>query len=118
VALVALAAVALFVHVGQHQQARRFLWLLILGVGSVASLVLYTLTTQGLPMALGGRYLVGWYVCVLGVIGTALTLDYSAPQRERPESEAPSGTGRAALLLVVAGSIHVYCLCFVLQRYF
>jgi hypothetical protein len=118
VALVALAAAALFVHVGQHQQARRFLWLLILGVGSVASLVLYTLTTQGLPMALGGRYLVGWYVCVLGVIGTALTLDHSAPQRERPESAGPSGTGRAALLLVVAGSIHVYCLCFVLQRYF
>jgi len=118
VALVAIAVVALFAHVGWRQQVRRFLWLLILGVGSVASLVLYTLTTQGLPMALGGRYLVGWYVCVLGVIGTALTLAHSSPQAGRPESEATSGTGRAALLLVVAGSIHVYCLCFVLQRYF
>jgi drug/metabolite transporter (DMT)-like permease len=118
VALVALAAVALFIHIGRHQQVRRFLWLLILGVGSVTSLALYTVSTQGLPMALGGRYLVGWYLCVLGVIGAALTLDHSSPQRERPGSEAPSRTGRAALLLVVAGSIHAYCLCFVLQRYF
>ena len=56
-------------------------WLVALAAGSLASLVLYTLSTQGLPMALQGRYLIGWYLTFLAVVGTALALDHRSPSR-------------------------------------
>jgi hypothetical protein len=117
VALVACALVLLLRHVARHEQARRLLWLVILGVGGAVALVLYTLSTQSLPKALHGRYLIGWYLCLLSVIGTALALDLRSGG---PGSTAapPSGTVRAAVALVVAGSIHTYCLFFILRRYF
>ena len=68
-------------------------------------------------MALQGRYLIGWYLTFLAVVGTALALDYRSPSRAGADP-VPSGTWRAALLLAVAGSIHVYCLSFMLRRYF
>ncbi len=117
VAAVAAACVALLLHIGLREQVRHGLWLLILSGGAVASLVLYTLSTQDLPMALGGRYLIGWYLPVLAVIGTALTLDHRSSARV-VDSSPPSGTWRAVGLLALAGSIHVYCLAFILRRYF
>jgi uncharacterized membrane protein len=70
-----------------------------------------------MPMALQGRYLIGWYLAVLAVVGTALALDLRPPSRAGADP-VPSGTWRAALLLAVAGSIHLYCLSFMLRRYF
>jgi hypothetical protein len=117
VAAVAAACVALLLHIARHERVRRGLWLLILSGGAVATLVLYTLSTQDLPMALGGRYLIGWYLPILAVIGTALTLDHRLSARVA-DSSLPSGTWLAASLLLLAGSIHVYCLAFILRRYF
>ena len=104
VLLVGLALCALLLRIARRDEGRRLLWL-ALGAGSVASLVLYTLSTQGVPMALQGRYLIGWYLAVLAVVGTALALDYRSPSRAGADS-VPSGTWRAAFLLAVAGSIH------------
>ena len=115
--LVGLALCALLLRIARHGEGRRLLWLFVLAGGSGASLVLYALSTQGMPMALQGRYLIGWYLTFLAVVGTALALDDRSPTRAG-EGALPPGAGRAALLLAVAGSIHVYCLSFMLRRYF
>jgi hypothetical protein len=117
VALVACALVLLLRHVARHGQARRLLWLVVLAAGGAAALVLYTLSTQSLPKALHGRYLIGWYLSLLAVVGTALALDLRSGERASATGP-PAGAGRAAVALVVAGSIHTYCLCFILWRYF
>jgi hypothetical protein len=118
VLMVALALVVLLLHVAHRGRTRRFLWLVILGAGAVASLILYALATQMVPMALGGRYVIGWYLAVLAIVGAVLTLDLRSPQRASAGEAPPSGGPRAALLLVLAGPIHAYCLCFILGRYF
>ena len=117
--LTAVALVGLLVHLAREPQVRRLLWLVALGVGSTLSLILYTLSTQNLPMALQGRYLIGWYLVILGVIGSGVALV------DRPSAEAlPGPIGRltriprGGLLLGLSGLIHVYCLCFILWRYF
>jgi hypothetical protein len=116
---VALALIALLVHIARHLHVRRLLWLLILCVGAAASLALYTLSTQETPMALQGRYLIGWYLGVLAVIGTALALDHRRPAEAADDLEPGlTGAARAGLLLALAGGVHAYCLCFILRRYF
>ncbi len=115
--LVGAASCALLRHVARQGGGRRLAWLVALAAGSLASLVLYTLSTQGLPMALQGRYLIGWYLTFLAVVGTALALERRAASRTGADP-LRSGAVRAALFLAVAGSIHVYCLTFVLRRYF
>jgi hypothetical protein len=94
---------------------RRFIWLSILGVGAMVSLVLYSLLTQDLPLALSGRYLIGWYLAVLAVFGASLTFEGRASPTA---TTAGVGARRTALLLLVAGSSHLYCLSFILRRYF
>ena len=88
-----------------------------LGLGALASLAVYTLSTQDRETALQGRYLIGWYLCVLAGCGGSLALGRDAPSVPDVSPEGGGGT-RAAFLLVLAGAIHVYCLAFVLQRYF
>jgi hypothetical protein len=118
VMLVALALVALLRSTAQRQEARRFAWLLVLGAGATAALVLYTLATQTVPIALGGRYLIGWYLPVLSVIGSVLCLRTRAPVWGVASTEMRTGSLRAAALLALVGPIQVYCLCFILRRYF
>jgi hypothetical protein len=118
VVLVAAALCALLLRIARNDEGRRLLWLFALAGGGLASLVLYTLSTQGLPMALQGRYLIGWYLALLAVIGSSLTFDYGSPSRRRPSDALPFGGGRAFFLLALAGSIHFYCLGFILRRYF
>lgn len=118
VLMVALALVALLLDIAHRRETRRLLWLVILGAGAVASLILFALATQMVPMALGGRYIVGWYLAVLAIVGVALTLDLRGSQHAIGDMAPPSGARRAALLLVLAGPIHAYCLCFILRRYF
>ena len=96
---------------------RRFLWLLAFGTGAALALALYTLSTQDRVTTLQGRYLIGWYLCVLSVCGSALAFDRRAAVAPGHPVER-SGSTRAALLLLVAGCAHAYCLCFILQRYF
>jgi hypothetical protein len=115
VGLAGVASAALLLDVGRHGRVRRLLWLLAFGAGAVASLVLYTLSTQGIVAALQGRYLIGWYLPLLAVISSALVLEHRGSAR----GPAPTvGRTRAAMLLAVASAVHAYCLSFVLQRYF
>jgi hypothetical protein len=117
IALVGLALVVLLLRIARGRKVRRFLWLVAIAAGATVALVLYTASTQDRISTLVGRHLIGWYLAVLAVIGGALTFD----RRARPDAGDPvarRGSGRAALLLVVAGLVHAYCLCFVLQRYF
>src|SRR5262249_22010567 len=118
VVLVALALAALVPTPAGRGQGRRFLWLIVLAGGALASLVLYTLATQVIPIALGGRYVIGWYLVGLAVIGSVLSF---GPGRASPSSDPPRpapGALRAAGLLALVAPIHVYCLCFILRRYF
>jgi hypothetical protein len=117
--LTGVALVGLLLYLAREPQVRRLLWLGALGVGATASLVLYTVSTQNVAMALQGRYLIGWYLVVLGLIGSWLAL------AEGFRAAAPKGplgrlarVPRSAALLVLSGVIHVYCLCFILWRYF
>jgi hypothetical protein len=116
-ALVGLTLAVLLRHVARHRQVRRFVWLLVIAVGLAAALALYSLSTQGLVTSLTGRYLIGWYLALLAVIAGALVLDHAAPT-PAVGAAAPTGTARAALLLIVAGSAHAYCLYVILARYF
>ncbi len=119
IALAAVALVLLLLQLGREREVRRVAWLAAVAVGAVVSLVLYTAWTQDRTSTLVGRHLVGWYLVVLAVIGTGLTFDRWTSGGGGGESGgAAPGAGRAALLLVVAGGVHVYCLWFVLQRYF
>jgi hypothetical protein len=113
VLLVGVTLCVLLLRIARQGEGRRLLWLAVLGAGSLASLVLYTLSTQGLPMALQGRYLIGWYLTFLAVVGTALALEGRSASRA-----AAARSWRAVFLLAVAGSIHLYCLSFMLRRYF
>jgi hypothetical protein len=117
VLLVGAALCALLLRIARRGDGRRLLWLGVLGVGGTASLVLYALSTQRMPTALQGRYLIGWYLAFLAVVGTAL----AAPGPSSPRGVAGalvSDAWRAALLLAVAGPVHLYCLAFLLRRYF
>jgi hypothetical protein len=115
VLVVACALVLLLRQIGLGAEARRLLWLLVLGAGGAVALVFFTLTTQ-VSKPLHGRYLIGWYLCFLAVAGGALTLDHRAPVAA--VAGPPSGAGRATFLLAAIGLVHVYCLCFILRRYF
>jgi hypothetical protein len=115
VLVVACALVLLLRQIALGAEARRLLWLLVLGAGGAVALVFYTLTTQ-VSKPLHGRYLIGWYLCLLAVAGSALTLDHRAPVGA--VAGPPSGGGRAAFLLATIGLVHAYCLCFILRRYF
>jgi hypothetical protein len=115
VALVAGGLLLLLRHVATHGDLRRLLWIAVLATGAAVALVLYTLTTQ-VSKPLHGRYLIGWYLCLLAVVGSAAALDHRPHAASRPGP--PSGTGRAAFFAVSVALIHVFCLCFILSRYF
>jgi hypothetical protein len=107
VLLIALGLVALLAELARTRDLRRAGWLAIMGAGWAASLVVYALAIHGLPMNINGRYLIGWYLSVLLVIGSWPAL-----------SEAKTPVPRTAALLVLAGLLHTYCLCLILGRYF
>ena len=114
-ALLAGMLVLLLWHIARKAEARRLLWLLILGAGGAAALVFYTLTTQ-VAKPLHGRYLIGFYLCLLAVACSALTMDHRSPAAAA--AGRPTGTARAGFVLVAVGLLHTYCLAFVLARYF
>jgi hypothetical protein len=117
--LVGFAFAALVLGIARRQELRRFAWLVVLGVGAAVALVLYSLATQVVPLALSGRYLIGWYLPVLSVIGTVLALGRGSSAYDTRQALSPdAGTARATALLLLIGPIHVYCLCFILERYF
>jgi hypothetical protein len=117
--LTAIALIGLLSHLAQSRQVRRAFWLVTLGLGATVSLILYTLATQHLPMALQGRYLIGWHLVVLTAIGSWIALFEGLPSGARGgRLLRVARLPRAGVLLVLGGAIHVYCLCFILWRYF
>jgi hypothetical protein len=111
VLLTSAATLALLVQLARRPDPRRMAWLAMLGAGGFGAMALYTIVTQSLPMALHGRYLIGWYLVFLTIAACGLAgLDREG--RGAPPRWLPGA------LLVVAGSIHAYCLCFILRRYF
>jgi hypothetical protein len=113
--LVGVALVMLFVELARRKDVRRLAWLVVFAAGAAVSLAGYALATQDRPTTLVGRYLIGWYLAWLCVTAGALTLDRS---RLDGADRSSHGAWRAAVLLVVAGSVHAYCLTFILRRYF
>ena len=98
-----LCLLALLLHLARTGDGRRLLWLLAIGLGATGSLALYALLLQRLPMNVNGRYMVGWHLSLAAVI-------WSAP--------ALAGRPRPAVLLALCGAGHVFCLGFVLWRFF
>ncbi len=107
VLLGALGLVALLSELARTRDLRRAAWLAVMAAGWAASLVVYALAIHGLPMNINGRYLIGWYLSVLLVIGSWPAL-----------SEASTRISRPPVLLGLAGLSHTYCLCLILGRYF
>ncbi len=117
--LTAVALVGLLLYLARQRQVRQCLWLLALGLGATLALVLYTLTTQDLPMALQGRYLIGWYLVILAVIGSWIALvEPPSPRMLNGRLAGVARIPRTAVLLALSGVLHVYCLAFILWRYF
>ncbi|HXB57612.1 MAG TPA: hypothetical protein VN461_22820 [Vicinamibacteria bacterium] len=117
--LTAACLITLLLHLARHRDIRRFFWLLALGLGSALALVIYALSIYGLPMALQGRYLIGWYLPVLSVIGCGVVLAEPPKARSAQHPVAiPDRISRPAVLLALCGLVHAYCLCFILGRYF
>jgi hypothetical protein len=117
--LTAACLIALLLYLARHRDVRRFFWLLALGLGSAIALVIYALSIHGLPMALQGRYLIGWYLPVLSVIGSGVVLAESQMAKGAQHRWAiRGGISRPVALLAICGLVHTYCLCFILGRYF
>jgi hypothetical protein len=98
-----LCLLALLLHLARTGDGRRLLWLLAIGLGATGSLALYALVLQRLPMNVNGRYMVGWHLSLATVL-------WSAPALARRP--------RAAVLLALCGAGHLFCLGFVLWRFF
>jgi hypothetical protein len=123
--LTALCLISLLLYLACHRDVRRFLWLLALGLGSAAALAIYALSMHNyalsvypIPINLHGRYLIGWYLAVLSVIGSGAgwALGMATTARAQPVNIGRiSGPGA---LLVLSALLHTYCLCFILWRYF
>ena len=86
--LAAAPTTALLVSLGRPPQPRRLAWLLLLAGGSMLSMALYTAITQGQPMALHGRYLIGWYLVLVGSSRVRLGGRRSRPRTPRSRSIA------------------------------
>jgi hypothetical protein len=124
--LTAICLIGLLLHLARQRDVRRSLWLLALGLGSAVALAIYARSMYNyahsvypIPMNLHGRYLIGWYLVVLSVIGSG-----AAWALARVATTAPvprTNIGRIpvpAALLVLSSLLHTYCLCFILTRYF
>ena len=114
------SSIGLLLWLARNPDLRRTTWLLTLGVGWIAALVLYALAIHAVRvMNVTGRYMAGWHLCVLAVLWAWPALA-GGPRGE------PSWRSRASLwcaprvgfLLTAAAVIHTYCLCFILWRYF
>jgi hypothetical protein len=109
----AAAVVSLLLHLRRRDDPRPPAFLFAFAAGAVASVVLYAIVIHRLPMNMTGRYMASWHIAVAALVGTAAAL---AAGRSLPPTTAV--VPRTALLLLAAGALHVYCLSFVLRRYF
>ncbi len=109
----AAAVVGLLLHLRRADDPRPPAFLLALGAGAAASVVLYGIAIHRLPMNMTGRYMASWHIALAAVAGSAAAL-----WDERPSCLAAVPFPRTAWLLLVAGGMHAYSLGFILRRYF
>jgi hypothetical protein len=101
---------------GQFRDGRRLAWLALFVCGMGASLLAYALSTYTVPVNLHGRYMIGLYLLGLGIA-------WSGPlivRRDGPASDREPGSPGLppAVLLMLCGALHAYCLSFIIVRYF
>jgi hypothetical protein len=124
--LTATCLIGLLLHLARQRDVRRSLWFLALGLGSAVALAIYARSMYNyahsvypIPMNLHGRYLIGWYLVALSVIGSGAA--WALARVATPAPVPRTNIGRIpepAALLVLSSLLHTYCLCFILTRYF
>ena len=81
--------------------------------GGVATLTAYLLAAHAVQHNLHGRYLTGWSLCLFGFAWLyPATAGVGASQTQK------FPWLRTTSFLVLVGAVHIYCLTFILQRYF
>jgi hypothetical protein len=110
-AALAAAVVSLLLYFRRRDEPRPPAFLAAFVTGVFASLVLYAIAIHRLPMNMTGRYLAGWHLAVAALAGSAAAL------ARAPGSRAAL-VPRTVAFLLAAGAVHVYCLAFILRRYF
>ena len=108
----ALALVLLLVWIARAGSARALAWVGFVLAGFVASSAAYGLSIiRAMPADLHGRYLLGLYLCLLVVCWSGVAR----------VAAARGGTGRTAAVAIAGAcclAVNVYCLAFILGRYF
>jgi hypothetical protein len=115
VLLAAAGAVAILVHTGRTRHSRRAAWIVMSGVGALATLVAYAVSCFYLARSVHGRYLIGLCLAGLAVGWSAIGLLPRSQWRGRWQRVQ---AGREAVLLLLVAGIHAYALRFILLRYY
>jgi hypothetical protein len=116
VVALAAGAVSLLLYLRRVNDPRPPAFLLAFVTGAAASLVLYAVAIHRLPMNMTGRYLASWHVAVAALVGSAAALAHDPRCAAGPPAAAL--VPRTVAFLLAAGAVHVYCLAFILRRYF
>jgi hypothetical protein len=116
VVALAAGAISLLLYLRRVNDPRPPAFLLAFVTGAAASLVLYAVAIHRLPMNMTGRYLASWHVAVAALVGSAAALAHDPRCAAGPPAAAL--VPRTVAFLLAAGAVHVYCLAFILRRYF
>lgn len=108
-----LAGTAYLLYLAKMGDGRRAALVGLLGLGALAALVVYAVSSLAMFRNVHGRYLIGWYLTWLGVAWGWLS---QLPSVRRPA--VPACVPRTALVLTTCGAVHAWCLIVILQRYF
>ena len=91
--------ISLLVYLARLRDVRRAAWIGIVGVGWWMTIAVYAMATYAMDRNLHGRYLVGAYLAVLGVI--------SADRTDVPDRFTTPGL-RPFLTFIAAAAVHAY----------
>jgi hypothetical protein len=106
------ALVLLLAWIARTGSGRALVWLLCAVAGFALSAAAYGLTIiKAMPADLHGRYLLGLYLCVL-------VIAWSAAARIANDSSPRRLAWIAAIIGASSLGVHVFCLTFILKRYF
>lgn len=116
--LVTLTAASLMTFLGitaVTRNVRRSVWLVAFIGGSLVTFAFYAFSSKQIVSNLHGRYLMPWFVVALAVFWIPVAM---AGDQLASRTMTGAGPARPAALLALILSVHAYCLCFILQRYF
>lgn len=115
VLLTAAALVLLLIHVARSGDLGRLTWLVVFACGWAVTLVLYAAASYYVHRNLMGRYLVGFYLSILGICWSITAL---IPPFAPSDPVVASAVRREWLLITAAAGVHAYTLQVILARYF